>query len=135
MMEIKLGQNVSELFGSNRRAGEVVYIVGNYYIVCFTVPNELGVVYGLYKVGADTQPLQIGATVDQVKGEIDGLITTDALEADLRALERVLRVYQATWADMCEDDGWNNEDRLKTLNKVVALEQLVTEYQDLVSTR
>lgn len=53
---------------------------------------------------------------------------------DLEALKRVKAVYQGTWNDMKGDDGWDNRDRLKVLNYLVVLEELVTEYQDLVNS-
>lgn len=53
---------------------------------------------------------------------------------DLEALKRVREVYQGTWDDMKGDEGWDNKDRLKVLNYLVVLDELVAEYQDLVNS-
>lgn len=76
MMEIKVGQKVSVLFGSNYREGKVVKVVGTYHIVQLMVSNELEVVYGLYELGTDKQPIRLGANVEQVVAEYQDLVVT-----------------------------------------------------------
>ena len=53
------------------------------------------------------------------------------LKEDYEALKRIKEVYQGTWDDVCKEEGWNNKERLKVLNYLVVLDELVNEYKDL----